>query len=196
MLDQVFFEDYWKGIKVSAYADRYAYDPENASLIFISLAGTEQAVKAISSAIIGCRSVSIRRRDGEDIEVNAHPASHFRVLSTKLPGGAVHQLVADTRFFGNEDSQSKLVIIPRFKEVSSVVHSQALSHLASPLMPEWAPWICNELTDRDLMRQMDGSMTVVEVSADETTVDEIVAEGVRAGRISLDKIGGAHARIH
>ena len=46
MLDEVVFEDCWKGIKVSAYTDRYAYDPENASLLFISLAGTDQAVKA------------------------------------------------------------------------------------------------------------------------------------------------------
>ncbi len=196
MLDQVIFEDYWKGIKVSAYTDGYAYDPENDSLVFISLAGTDQAVKAISSAIIGCRTVSIRRKGNEDIAVNGHPASHFRVLSTKLPCGSVHQLVVDTRFFGSEDSQSRLVIIPRSDDVSRVVYSQVLAPLASPLIPEWAAWICKKLTNLDLMRQMDGSLTVVEVSADETTVDEIVSEGVRSGRISFDRIGGAHARIH
>ncbi len=196
MLDQVFFEDYWKGIKVSAYTDGYAYDPENDSLVFISLAGTDQAVKAISSAIIGCRTVSIRRKGNEDIAVNGHPASHFRVLSTKLPCGSVHQLVVDTRFFGNEDSQSRLIIIPRSEEGSHVVYSQVLAHLASPLIPEWAPWICKQLKGRDLLRQIGGTLKVMEVSADETTVDEIVSEGVRTGRISLDTIGGAYARIH
>lgn len=196
MLDQVIFEDFWRGIKVSAYTDRYAYDPENASLLFISLGGTDQAVKALSSAIIGCRALSIRRDGNEDIEVNGHPASHFRVLSAKLPGGAVHQLVVDTRFFGNEDSGSRLVIIPRSEDVSTIVYSQLLIHLASPLIPEWAAWICEQLRDRDLMRQMDGSLDVVEVSVSESTVDEIVSEGVRAGQISLDRRGGAHARIH
>ena len=46
------------------------------------------------------------------------------------------------------------------------------------------------------MRQMAGTLEVVEVSADETTVDEIVSEGVRTGRISLDRIGGTYAGIH
>ena len=196
MLDQVVFEDYWREIKVSAYTDRYAYDPENASLLFISLAGTEQAVKAISSAVLGYRSLSIRREGNTEIEVNGHPASHFRVLSTKLPSGAVHQLVVDTRFFGNDDSGSKLVIVPQTEDVSRVVYAHVLAHLACPLIPEWSEWLCKQLTDRDLMRQMEGTLRVVEVSVGESTVDEIISEGVKAGRISLNTTGGAHARIH
>ena len=78
MLDQIVFEEYWKGIKVSAYTDRYAYDPENASLVFISLAGTDQAVKAISSAVLGYRSLSIILEGNSEIEVKRailHPIS-------------------------------------------------------------------------------------------------------------------------
>jgi len=52
MLDIVVFEEYWRSIKVSAYTDLYAYDPEDEALLFISLSGNEQAVKAISSAVI------------------------------------------------------------------------------------------------------------------------------------------------
>jgi len=196
MLDQVVFEDFWREIKVSAYTDQYAYDPENASLLFISLAGTEQAVKAISSAVVGYRSLSIIREGNSEIEVNGHPASHFRVLSTKLPNGAVHQLVVDTRFFGNEDSPSRLVTIPQSEDISRVVYSQVLAHLASPLIPEWSTWICEQLTDRDLLRQMEGTLRVTEVSASESSVDEIICEGVKAGRIRLDQTGGTYARIH
>ena len=186
----------WRGIKVSTYTDLYAYDPENASLVFVSLAGTEQAVKAISSAIIGCRTVSILREPDTEIPVNGHPASHFRVLSTKLPGGAVHQLVVDTRFFGNEDSESRLVIIPQSDDVSRVVYSQVLAHLASPLIPEWSAWICKQLGHQDLMRQMEGTLKVIEVSANESSVDEIVSKGVRTKRIRLDRKGGEYAGIN
>ncbi len=196
MLHQVVYDEYWRGIKVSAYTDLYAYDPENASLVFVSLAGTEQAVKAISSAIIGGRTVSILRERDTEIPVTGHPASHFRVLSTKLPGGAVHQLVADTRFFGNGDSESRLVIIPQSDDVSRVVYSQVLAHLASPLVPEWSAWICEQLIGQDLIRQMEGTLKVVEVSVSEPTVDEIVSEGVRTGRIRLDSIGGTYAGIN
>jgi hypothetical protein len=196
MLDQVVFEEYWRGIRVSAYTDLYAYDPENASLVFISLAGTEQAVKAISSAIIGARTVSIMSDTNTEIPVTAHPGSHFRVLSTKLPCGAVHQLVVDKRFFGNEDSESRLIITPQADEVSKAVYSQVLAHMASPLIPEWSAWICEQLTDQDLMRQMDGTLKVVEVSVNESTVDEIVSKGVRTGRIRLDSRGGSYVGIN
>ncbi len=196
MLYQVVFEEYWRGIKVSAYTDLYAHDPENASLVFISLAGTDQAVKAVSSAIIDGRTVSIVSETNAEIPVTGHPASHFRVLSTKLPGGPVHQLVVDTRFFGNEDSGSRLVIIPQADDVCKVVYSQVLAHLASPLVPEWNEWICEQLIDQDLMRQMEGTLKVVEVSAHESTVDEIVSEGVRTGRISLDNRGGTYSGIN
>ncbi|AFM26065.1 hypothetical protein [Desulfomonile tiedjei] len=196
MLDRIVFEPYGRGIKVSVYTDRYAYNPEDNSLVFISLAGTEQAVKALSSAIIGGQTVSIRGADNSEIQLDGHPATHFRVLSTRLPGGAVHQLVADTRFFVSDESGAYLVVIPQHEDVSKVVYSQVLTHLASPLLPEWSAWICKQMKRQDLMRQMEGTLKVIEVSANESSVDEIVSKGVRTGRIRLDNRGGAYAGIN
>jgi hypothetical protein len=195
MLGQIVFEPYGRGIKVSAYTDRYAYDPENNSLVFISLAGTEQAVKAISSAIVGCQTVSIRHEENTEILLDGHPATHFRVLSTKLPGGAVHQLVADTRFLGNVDEQGCLVVIPQDEDAPRVVYSQVLTHLASPLLPAWDTWICEQLKEMDRMREMEGTLRVAQVSADEATVDQIVSRGLRTGHICLEE-GGTHAGFH
>ena len=168
MLDQVVFQEHWGGIKVSAYTDLYAYDPSDDSLLLISLAGTEQAVKAVSSALISHRIVSVNRRSNGEIQVHGSPAVHFRVFSTKLPSGAVHQLVADTRFFGNE-TQEHCVIIPQGEELPRVVYSQVLSRLASPLIPEWAPWICAQLKEQGLIQEMDGTLQVVKVRIDEAT---------------------------
>jgi hypothetical protein len=195
MLDQVVFQEYWGGIKVSVYTDRYAYDPSDDSLLFISLAGTEQAVKAVSSAIIGCRIVSIKREDNREIGLHRSPATHLRVLSTKLPSGAVHQLVADTRFFGN-DTLEHCVLIPPGEELPGVVYSQVLTHLASPLISEWAGGICKQLRERGLIQEMAGTMRVVKVRVDEATVDEIISEGIRTGQINLNQTGGTYAGIH
>jgi hypothetical protein len=196
MLDQIVFEETCRGIKVSAYTDRYAYDPEDDSLLFISLAGADQAVKAISSAVIGGKTVSIRRQKNAEVLVSSHPASRFRVLSTKLPSGAVHQLVADTRFFGNDNAIDRIVVIPQDENVSKVVYGQVLAHLASPLLPQWAPWICGQLKELDHLRKMAGTLRVVRVSADEATVDEIVSKGVRTGCISFSVQGDRHVGIH
>jgi hypothetical protein len=195
MLDQVVFQEYWGGIKVSAHTDRYAYDPSDDSLLFISLAGTEQAVKAVSSALIGQRIVSIKRQGNREIQVHGSPAGHFRVFSTKLPSGAVHQLVADTRFFGN-DALELCVLIPQGEDLSTVVYSQVLSHLASPLIPEWAPWLCAQLREQGLIQEMAGTLKVVKVRIDEAIVDEIISEGIQTGRISLDQTGGTYVGMH
>ncbi|MBI5250738.1 MAG: hypothetical protein HY912_14705 [Desulfomonile tiedjei] len=195
MLDHVVFEEPWKGIKVSAYTDQYAYDPEDNSLVFISLAGTEQAVKAISSAIIGGQTVSIMGADNSEILLDGHAATHFRVLSTKLSGGAVHQLVADSRFFGSDEPGAYLVVIPQQEDVSKVVYRQVLTHLASPLLPEWVQWICGQLKEVDRMREMEGTLRVAQVSANEATVDQLVSQGLRTGQIRLEG-GGTHARFH
>jgi hypothetical protein len=195
MLDQVIFQEYWGGIKVSAYTDRYAYDPADDSLLFISLAGTEQAVKAVSSALISHRIVSVNRRSNAEIQLHGSPAAHFRVFSTKLASGGVHQLVADTRFFGN-DTQEHCVIIPQGEELPRVVYSQVLCRLASPMIPEWAEWIYVQLKERGLIQEMAGTLQLVKVRIDEATVDEIISEGIRTGRISLYEQGDTHAGIH
>jgi hypothetical protein len=195
MFDRIVFEPYGRGIKVSAYTDQYAYDPEDNSLVFISLAGTEQAVKALSSAIIGGQTVSIMGADNSEILLDGHPATHFRVLSTKLPCGAVHQLVVDTRFFGSDEAEAHLVVIPQDEDMSTVVYSQVLTHLASPLLPEWGAWICGQLKESDRLREMEGTLRVAQVSADEATVDQIVSRGLRAGHISLET-GGTYVGFH
>jgi len=196
MLHQVIFDDYWRRIKVAAYTDLYAYDPEDASLLFISIAGTDQAVKAISSAIIGCKTVIVRTEPDIETLVNGHPTSRYRVFSTKLPNGAIHQLVADTGFFGNDETGEKLVLIPEQRDVASVVHAQVLAGLASPIIPEWSAWICAQLMEMDRMREMEGTLRVAQISANEEIVDEIVSQGLRTGRISLDETGGTYAGFH
>jgi len=196
MLHQVLFEDYCRGIKVSAYSDFYAYDPEDDSLLFISLAGTEQAVRAISSAIIGYHTVSIRREGNTVIRVHGSPAAHTRTWSTKLPSGALHQIVADTRFSDANHTRGRLVVWPQNEDISTAIYSQVLACLASPLLPDWAPWICGQLKKSGFMREMAGTMRVVEVRIDEATVDEIVSEGVRRRHISLDGKGARHVGVH
>ncbi len=196
MLDIVVFEEPWRNIKVSAYTDLYAYDPEDGAVLFISLAGNEQAVKAISSAIIACKTVGIRREGQPERLLNGHPASRYRILSTKLAGGSLHQIVADSRFWINSDSESRLVIIPSDTQPYEATYSQVLAPLASPVIAAWAQWICHRLEGIERLRKMAGTLRVVEVIADERSIDEIVSEGIRMGQINFNEQGGFYAGVH
>ncbi|MGO9566464.1 MAG: hypothetical protein ACLP5H_02875 [Desulfomonilaceae bacterium] len=196
MLDSVVFEEPWRNIKVSAYTDLYAYDPQDGAVLFISLAGNEQAVKAISSAIIACKTFGIRREGQPEYLLNGHPASRYRIMSTKLASGSLHQIVADARFWLNSDSESRLVIIPQDTQLHEAIYSQVLAPLASPVIPAWAQWVCDRLEQADQLREMAGTLRVVDVAVDERIVDEIVSEGIRIGQININEQGEAYAGVH
>jgi len=196
MLDIVVFEEHWRNIKVSAYTDLYAYDPEDGAVLFISLAGNEQAVKAISSAIIACKTFGIRREGSPEHLLNGHPASRYRIMSTKLAGGSLHQIVADSRFWANSNTESRLVIIPADTQPHETIYSQVLAPLASPVIPAWAQWVCDRLHRLDRLREMAGTLRVVDVAVDDRIVDEIVSEGIRMGQINFNKQGEAYAGVH
>lgn len=196
MLDIVVFEECWRNINVSAYTDSYAYDPEDRAVLFISIAGNEQAVKAISSAIIACRTFSVRREGQPERLLNGHPASRYHIMSTKLPGGSLHQIVVDSRFWLNSDSESRLVIIPADTQPHEPIYSQVLAPVASPVTTGWAQWVCERLQQDDRLREMAGTLPVAEVVADERTIDEIVSEGIRMGQINFNKQGEAYAGVH
>jgi hypothetical protein len=196
MLDTVVFENFWQNIKVSAYADLYAYDPENGALLFMSLAGNEQAVKAISSAIIACKTVGIRRDCEPEYLIHGHPASQYRIMSTKLPGGSLHQIVADARFFVMSDEESCLVVIPADMQSHEAIYAQVLAPLASPAVPAWSQWLCDRLQQMDRLAEMAGTLRVVEVRVDDRVVDEIVSESIRMGTINFNEQGEAYAGVH
>jgi hypothetical protein len=196
MLDSVVFEEYWNNIKVSVYTDLYAYDPENGAVLFMSLAGNEQAVKAISSAIIACKTVSIRREGQPELFMHGHPASRYRIMSTRLAGSSLHQIVADTRFYVNSDADSRLVIIPADAQLHETIYAQVLAPLASPVIPAWAQWLCDGLQQIERLREMEGTLRVVEVRVDDHVVDEIVSEGIRMGQINFNEQGGPYAGVH
>jgi hypothetical protein len=196
MLDTVVFEEPWRNIKVSAYTDLYAYDAEDGAVLFISLAGNEQAVKAVSSAIIACKTFSVRSEGQSECLLNGYPASRYRIMSTKLAGGSLHQIVADSRFWVNSDSESRLVIIPTDTQPHEAIFSQVLAPLASPVIPAWTQWACDRLEDSERLREMAGTLRVVEIAVDDRIVDEIISEGIRMGQINFNEQGGAYAGVH
>jgi hypothetical protein len=195
MLHTIAFEESRQNTKVSAYVDRYAYDPANGALLFMSAAGTEQAVKAISSAIIAGKMLSIRRGKTEEW-VRGHSAYRYRIMSVKLPGCSLHQITADARFCLNSNGESRLVIIPAGAQPHEVIYRQILERLASPVIPAWSQWIYCRLLQMNRLREMAGTLRAVEARVDDRVVDELVSEGIRMGKINFNEQGGPHVGIH
>jgi hypothetical protein len=181
---------------VEVYTDGYAYDPVSMSLHLVSLAGNDSAVKAVSAAIVSHREVNIHCEGKAALDLSAHCGITYRILSVKLDCGAVHQIVADERFFHPSDRGDHLLIVPPEGELPEVVYRRVLSHVASPVIPEWAEWICSRLSEDRHLKELEGTVKVVEVSAEEFVLDELVAEGLEQNQIELSDTGGIHAGLN
>jgi hypothetical protein len=117
-------------------------------------------------------------------------------MSTKLLGGSLHQVVADTRFYGNSEGDSRLLVIPIDRQPHEAVYSEILAPLPSPVIPAWSHWIYGRLQEMERIREMAGTLKVAEVRVDDHIVDELVSEGIRMGQISFNEQGGSYAGIH
>jgi hypothetical protein len=95
----------------------------------------------------------------------------------------------------SSDAESRLVIIPADAQLHETIYAQVLAPLASPLIPAWAQWLCDRLQQIDRLREMAGTLRVVEVRVDDRIVDEIISEGIRMGQINFNKQGEAYAGV-
>jgi hypothetical protein len=100
--------------------------------------------------------------------------------------------VADERFFHASDRCDHLLIVPPEQQLSEIVYQHVLSHIASPLIPEWAGWICSRLSEERYLNELEGTLKVVEVHADEGVLDRIVSQGLEEKQIRLSDRGGSH----
>jgi len=178
---------------VEVFTDGYAYDQVTNWLHLISLVGNDSAVKAVSAAMIAHREITIHRDDASALELTACPYSKYRILSAKLDCGAVHQIVADDRFFRHDGPGSQLLVIPPDDDLATAVYQQVVSRIASPVIPEWAGWICSRLKQDEHLAELKGTVRAVEVDVDEPTLDKIISHGVAEGEISFDHTGGHDA---
>jgi hypothetical protein len=62
--------------------------------------------------------------------------------------------------------------------------------------PAWAKWLCHRFEQMDRLKEMAGTLRVVEVAVDDRTIDELISEGVRMGQINFNEQGGAYAGDH
>ena len=97
--------------------------------------------------------------------------------------------------YGSANIKIALLVTGVVIIIATLIYTQVLVNLASPLIPTWAQWICDRLQQMDRLGEMAGTLKVVEVSADEPLVDELVSEGIRTGQINFCE-GGSYAGVH
>ena len=181
MLERVRFRDYDRGVDVEALTDGYAYD-EYSCVHLLSVAGHDSNVKAITSAVATGRTVEIMT--DPVTETWGSYGQKFRTLTTKLPSGLLHQVVAGEGFFRLPDRPRSLLYVEG-EDPAGVVYEAVRTACPVPLIPEWAEWLYGTLRREGHVQELYGTRKVLKINVGEKVLDSLVSEAVGNGEISF-----------
>ncbi len=181
MLEKVQYCNYHRNILVEAYTDAFVFDRYK-QVVLLSLVGQDSAVKSISSAMVSGRELQISQREG-NITIEADRNTHYRILSSKLPSGLLHQLVVAEDFLKSENSGRKLIFIPAGTSPAEAVFHHLQQTFAITAIPEWSSWLYERLKEQELIEELEGTVQAVRLWVHEKALDELISEGVRKKEI-------------
>jgi len=182
VLEKVRYSDYWKEVDVEAYTDGYAYD-QYFYLYLMSVGGYEARVKAITSALVSGREIEITGKN--PLHLSQDFSQKYRILSTKLRNGLLHQVVLADSFFRSSDKGSKLLYIDNQKHASEMVYNAIKRNYSVPLIPEWSKWLYKKMKQENCLEELSGTKKVVRLSVSEEELDSFISEGIKNGEIDF-----------
>ena len=182
MLEKVRYLDYARGISVEAFTDGYAYD-DYSCLYLLSVAGRDSSVKALSSALVSGRTLEIL--SDEIIETCPSYGQKYRILSTKLYPGLLHQIACAEILLRPADHREKYLCIFDNTDPAGMVYETLRDSWPVPVIPEWSVWLYGKLQQEGILEELHGNRKVVKLNADEEQLDDLISEGLRNGEISF-----------
>ena len=181
MLEKVRYCNYHRNILVETFTDAFVYDRYK-QILLLSIVGQDSAVKAISSAMVSGRDLEITRTEG-NIAIEADRSTHYKILSSKLPSGLLHQLVVAEDFLKSENSGKKLIFIPAGTNPAEAVFHHLQSTFAITAIPEWSSWLYERLKQQEFLEELEGTEKAVRLWLHEKALDEMISEGAKKGKI-------------
>jgi hypothetical protein len=181
MLERVRLRDIEKGVDVEAFTDRYACD-EYSCLYLLSVAGRDSNVKAITSAAVSGRIVEVLSEPA--VEAWSSYGQRYRIMSARLPGSALHQVVAEEGFFRNAEKPQTLLCVGD-GDPALLVYEAVRRAYPVPLVREWSGWLYRRLVQEGHVRELSGTRKVLKMTLGEELLDSLVSEGVKSGEISF-----------
>jgi hypothetical protein len=181
MLEKVRYWDYNKKSVIDAYTDGYAYDAYS-HLYLISVVGHDSSVKAITSALLIGKYITILSRP--PCRVRRSFLENYRVLSTKLKSGFLHQIITTSSLFKSNGRKSSFLYIDKEQNIEQDVFKYIKENYATPLIPAWSGWLYKKLKEKNI-ENLSGNKKLIRITADEEFLDSLVSEGIKNKEIDF-----------
>ena len=182
MLEKIRHQDHHKGIRIECYTDGYIYN-EYDEFYLISVIGFDSAVKGIISAAVSFKEIEILTET--PITLYASRNEKYRILTTKLPSGLLHQIAACESFF-TEEGTSKIIHIPEGANIPQTIYKKIQQSHTIPLIPQWAEWLHQKIIENELLKELRGNIKAYQLNTHEKQLDQLISEGIKNKEIIIE----------
>ena len=182
MLEKIRHQDHHKGIRIESYTDGYIYN-EYDEFYLISVIGFDSAVKGITSAAVSFKEIEILTET--PITLYASRNEKYRILTTKLPSGLLHQIVSCESFF-TEEGTSKIIHIPEGANIPQTIYKKIQQSHTIPLIPQWAEWLHQKIIENELLKELRGNIKAYQLNTHEKQLDQLISEGIKNKEIIIE----------
>ncbi len=159
-----------------AYADAYALDEQ--WVIFLSIAGLKDAVKAIRATLLTNHWIKVGIH-----EICLLPRTKYGTSVKPLPSGIVHTAIFIKNDVGQLQTYYALTARPEHTD-SDLYFTALIKHSALPVHPNWKAWLHKRAVQRkEVETLITHGIRGIKISLDDTSLAEDISTALKKGKL-------------
>ena len=159
-----------------AFADAFALDGQ--WVIFLSIAGPKDAVKAIRATLLTNHWLNVGIH-----EVCLLPRTKYGTSVKALPSGIVHTAIFIKNDLGQAETHYALTARPDFTE-ADLYFTAIIKHSAVPVHSGWKTWLHKRAVQRKEVEALTAhGIHGIKISLDDTSLAEDISTALKKGKL-------------
>ena len=159
-----------------AFADAFALDGQ--WVIFLSIAGHKDAVKAIRATLLTNHWLNVGIH-----EVCLLPRTKYGTSVKALPSGIVHTAIFIKNDLGQAETHYALTARPDFTE-ADLYFTALIKHSAVPVHSGWKTWLHKRAVQRKEVEALTAhGIHGIKISLDDTSLAEDISTALKKGKL-------------
>ena len=159
-----------------AYADAFALDGQ--WVVFLSIAGHKDAVKAIRATLLTNHWINVSVH-----EICLLPRTKYGTAGKALPSGVIHSALFIKNDLGQPQTYYALTARPETTD-SDLFLTALIKHSAVPVHPSWKAWLHKRAVQRKEVEALTAhGIHGIKVSLDDKSLAEDISTALKKGKL-------------
>ena len=159
-----------------AYADAFALDGQ--WVVFLSIAGHKDAVKAIRATLLTNHWINVSVH-----EICLLPRTKYGTAGKALPSGVIHSAIFIKNDLAQPQTYYALTARPELTD-SDLYLTALIKHSAVPVHPSWKAWLHKRAVQRkELETLITHGIHGIKISLDDTSLAEDISTALKKGKL-------------